>query len=204
MSRRAVDKFKIWMEFENLIRFGDVTPPDIFEFEDEEDGKCEKIDDKKSLNNFRKWLAKRNADELNQQNEIGETMLMVALDYEKFTIAAELNNAGGNFNKNGEESFWRSFRDGDRVRRVQLGFNAELKEIRKKSAEEVAKAAAPRLVKHPKFVEPKKKEEVVDPEELRERWCAMMGIVPAAAPTIVPDVSVSGVALASRDDGAKK
>ncbi len=193
------------MEFNNLIVFGRVNAPETFEFED---GGCEEMDDKKSLNNFRKWLAKRDADELNQPNKSGETMLMFALDYEKFTIAAELRNAGGDFNKNGEALFWRSFEDDDRVRRVRSGFNAELKEIRKKSAEEdaraVAKAAAPKSVQHPKFVEPKKKEEVVDSKELRERWCAMVGIVPAAAPTVVRDVSRSGVALASRDGSAKK
>ncbi len=198
MSRKAVDNSRIWTEFENLIRFGNVTPPDIFDFEDDEGEECEIIDDTKSLNNFSKWLAKRNADEFNQVNHRGETMLMVALGCEKFTIAAELKNAGGDFNKNGEEFFWKNFENRDRGR-VKLGFNAELKKIRNKSAEEAAKAAAPRSVAS-EFVEPRKR---IDPEELRKRWCDEVGIVPVAAP-VVRDVPRGGVALASREDGVKK
>jgi hypothetical protein len=194
MSRKAISgKSKVWMEFEYLLSFGDVTPPAIFGDEDEEPAKDF---DKKLLNNFRKWLLKISADDLNHPNDDGETMLMVAIGDEKFTIAAEICDAGGKFNGKGEEAYFSSLKD---FGKTKSEFKRALEEIRKESLGEEAKAFVPRAPQV-KFVEPKPR--AVNPEELKMRWCEEVGIVPAAAP-VVTGAAGGGAPLAGADGRRK-
>ncbi len=201
MSKKAISgKSKAWMEFEYLLSFGDVNPPDIFGDEDE---KPAEDFDKKLLNNFRKWLSKINKGDLRHLNDDKETMLMVAIGDGKFTIAAELHHAGCGFGEKSEELYFKSLKD---FGVAKSEFRRELEKIRESSSEEPSEEAAKVATSRPKcvtseFVEPKKR---IDPKKLSEKWCAAVGIVPAAAPAVIRDVSGGGMVLASRDGGAEK